>query len=141
VEFIRKRNRRPFQIKFAAYPEAHPQARIRGGPGNFIRKAKSGGDSAITPSIFTAGLLFSIFVDRVQQGRRGIIPSVPQADHRRSPITARLARFSTLAGAESPRWHFAKHTGSTTVTVLSESISRIRGTQDEYYRNCVRYRL
>lgn len=101
VEFIRAETGDHFHIEVAAYPEAHPQARhFEADLENFIRKAKSGADSAITQYFFTADCYF-YFVDRVRKA--GVdIPIVPGI----MPITnySKLARFSDACGAEIPRW-------------------------------------
>src|SRR5699024_2820705 len=66
----------------------------------FVDKVDAGADAAITQYFFNADAYFD-FVDRVQA--RGVtIPIVPGI----MPITNynQLRRFSTMCGAEIPRW-------------------------------------
>ena len=101
VEFIRRETGDHFHIEVAAYPEMHPQARnFEDDIANFVRKARTGADSAITQYFFNADSYF-YFVDRVRS--LGVdIPIVPGI----MPITnySKLARFSDACGAEIPRW-------------------------------------
>ena len=101
VEFIREETGDHFIIEVAAYPEAHPQARHYDADlEHFVRKAKSGADSAITQYFFNADCYF-YFVERVRKA--GVdIPIIPGI----MPITnySKLARFSDACGAEIPRW-------------------------------------
>ena len=101
VEFIRAETGDHFIIEVAAYPEAHPQARnFEEDLENFVRKAQSGADSAITQYFFNADCYFH-FVERVRKA--GVeIPIVPGI----MPITnySSLSRFSDACGAEIPRW-------------------------------------
>ena len=101
VEFIRHETGDWFHIEVAAYPEMHPQA---AGPvqdlEHFVRKVRSGANSAITQYFFNADAYFD-FVDRAQS--KGVsIPIVPGI----MPITnhTQLVRFSEMCGAELPRW-------------------------------------
>lgn len=101
VEFIRQEHGDWFHIEVAAYPEYHPQSRSAGDDiNNFVAKAKSGANSAITQYFFNADAYFA-FVDEIQA--RGVsIPIVPGI----MPITgfSNLVRFSDMCGAEVPRW-------------------------------------
>ncbi|MCQ4318802.1 methylenetetrahydrofolate reductase [NAD(P)H] [Stutzerimonas stutzeri] len=101
VEFIRVETGDHFHIEIAAYPEMHPQARnFEADLANFVRKAKTGADSAITQYFFNADCYF-YFVERVR--KLGVdTPIVPGI----MPITnySKLARFSDACGAEIPRW-------------------------------------
>lgn len=101
VEFIREETGDHFTIEVAAYPEMHPQApNLEKDLENFVRKAKSGANSAITQYFFNADCYF-YFVDRVQS--MGVdIPIIPGI----MPITnySKLARFSDGCGADIPRW-------------------------------------
>lgn len=101
VTYIRETTADHFFIEVAAYPEFHPQAKSADYDiTNFVRKVKSGADSAITQYFFNADAYF-YFIERCEQA--GVdIPVVPGI----MPITnyARLARFSDACGAEIPRW-------------------------------------
>ena len=101
MEFIREETGDHFTIEVAAYPEMHPQApNLEKDLENFVRKAKSGANSAITQYFFNADCYF-YFVDRVQS--MGVdIPIIPGI----MPITnySKLARFSDGCGADIPRW-------------------------------------
>lgn len=101
VQFIREHSGDWFHVEVAAYPESHPQsATAQSDLDHFVTKVKAGADSAITQYFFNADAYFD-FVDRVRA--RGLdIPVVPGI----MPITnhAQLARFSTMCGAEIPRW-------------------------------------
>lgn len=101
VEFIRRETGDHFFIEVAAYPEFHPQAKnAEHDFQNFLRKAKSGADSAITQYFYNADAYF-YFVDRCE--KHGIdIPIVPGI----MPITnyEKIARFSDACGADIPRW-------------------------------------
>ncbi len=101
VEFIRSETGDHFHIEVAAYPEYHPQAQ---NPDqdleNFIRKARSGANSAITQYFYNPYAYFR-FVGRCEQAGLDIavVPGI-------MPITnsSQLARFSDACGAEIPRW-------------------------------------
>ncbi|MDR3352990.1 MAG: methylenetetrahydrofolate reductase [NAD(P)H] [Zoogloeaceae bacterium] len=101
VEFIRAETGNAFQILVAAYPEWHPQARSpEADLQNFVRKAKSGANAAITQYFYNADAYFH-FVDQTRA--LGVeIPIIPGI----MPILgfSRLARFSDACGAEIPRW-------------------------------------
>jgi methylenetetrahydrofolate reductase (NADPH) len=101
VAFIRQETGDWFDIEVAAYPEMHPQARnyeedLR----NFKRKVDAGANAAITQYFFNADAYFHF---RDECAAMGItIPIVPGI----MPISnyGQLARFSTMCGAEIPRW-------------------------------------
>lgn len=101
VEFIRNETGDWFNIEVAAYPEMHPQARNWGDDlTNFKRKVDAGANAAITQYFFNPDAYFN-FVEECRT--RGItVPIVPGI----MPISnyAQLARFSSLCGAEIPRW-------------------------------------
>ena len=101
VRFIRQTSGDHFHIEIAAYPEFHPQADtpehdLR----HFQRKVEAGANSAITQYFFNAAAYFR-FLDDCQKLSIDI-PIYPGI----MPITnyKQLARFSTLCGAEIPRW-------------------------------------
>ncbi|MFA5664453.1 methylenetetrahydrofolate reductase [NAD(P)H] [Castellaniella sp.] len=101
VRFIRAHYGDRFHIEVAAYPEMHPQAdSARQDLQHFVDKVRAGADGAITQYFFNADAYFD-FVDRVRA--RGLdIPITPGI----MPVTnyTQLARFSTMCGAEIPRW-------------------------------------
>jgi methylenetetrahydrofolate reductase (NADPH) len=101
VEFIRAETGDWFHIEVAAYPEMHPQARSpQDDLNNFVRKVKSGADSAITQYFYNADAYFQ-FVEQSQKA--GVtVPIIAGI----MPITnsSQLMRFSEMCGAEIPRW-------------------------------------
>lgn len=101
VALIREHSGDGFHIEVAAYPEVHPQAGSASRDmDHFVGKVKAGADGAITQYFFNADAYFH-FVDQAQA--RGVdIPIVPGV----MPITnhKQLARFSSMCGAEIPRW-------------------------------------
>lgn len=101
VEFIRAETGSHFYIEVAAYPEFHPEARTPAADLlNLKRKVEAGADSAITQYFYNADAYFR-FID--QCAATGInIPIVPGI----MPIynITQLARFSSVCGAEIPRW-------------------------------------
>ncbi len=101
VAFIREQTGDHFHIEVAAYPEMHPESKNAAEDlDNFKRKVNAGADSAITQYFYNADAYLD-FVDRC--GSVGIdIPIFPGI----MPITnyERLARFSSICGAELPRW-------------------------------------
>ncbi len=101
VEFIRAETGSHFHIEVAAYPEFHPEAKTPAADLlNLQRKMDAGANSAITQYFYNADAYFR-FVD--QCGDLGItIPIVPGI----MPIynITQLARFSSICGAEIPRW-------------------------------------
>ncbi|MYN14023.1 methylenetetrahydrofolate reductase [NAD(P)H] [Pusillimonas sp. TS35] len=101
VAFIRQHSGDWFHIEVAAYPETHPQAASgQADLAHFVHKVNAGANSAITQYFFNADAYFD-FVDRARA--KGVtVPIVPGI----MPITnhTQLARFSTMCGAEIPRW-------------------------------------
>jgi methylenetetrahydrofolate reductase (NADPH) len=101
VRFIREHSGDWFHIEVAAYPEMHPQALTASEDlDHFVTKVKAGANSAITQYFFNADA-YSDFVNRARA--KGVsIPIVPGI----MPITnhSQLVRFSTMCGAEIPRW-------------------------------------
>jgi methylenetetrahydrofolate reductase (NADPH) len=101
VEFIRAETGDHFFIEVAAYPEFHPEAKTPAADLlNLKRKMDAGANSAITQYFYNADAYFR-FVD--QCDNLGItIPIVPGV----MPIynITQLARFSSICGAEIPRW-------------------------------------
>ena len=101
VSFIRAETGSHFHIEVAAYPEFHPEARTPAADLlNLKRKAEAGANSAITQYFYNADAYFR-FID--QCATAGInIPIVPGI----MPIynITQLARFSSICGAEIPRW-------------------------------------
>jgi len=101
VEFIREHSGDWFHVEVAAYPESHPQsASAQSDLDHFVAKVQAGANSAITQYFFNADAYFD-FVERARA--RGVdVPIVPGI----MPITnhTQLARFSTMCGAEIPRW-------------------------------------
>lgn len=101
IEFIRAESGDWFHIEAAAYPEMHPQARSpQDDLNNFVRKIRSGANSAITQYFYNADAYFR-FLDEVRKA--GVdVPIVAGI----MPITnyTQLMRFSDMCGAEIPRW-------------------------------------
>ena len=101
VEFIRAETGDHFHIEVAAYPEFHPEARTpEKDVLNLKRKMDAGANSAITQYFYNADAYFR-FVDQCVAA--GItMPIVPGV----MPIynITQLARFSSVCGAEIPRW-------------------------------------
>jgi len=101
VAFIRAETGEHFHIEVAAYPEFHPEARTPAADlQNLKRKMDAGANSAITQYFYNADAYFR-FVD--QCDALGItMPIVPGI----MPIynITQLARFSSICGAEIPRW-------------------------------------
>ena len=101
VEFIRAKTGGQFHIEVAAYPEFHPEARTpEKDVLNLKRKMDAGANSAITQYFYNADACFR-FID--QSIAAGItMPIVPGI----MPIynITQLARFSSVCGAEIPRW-------------------------------------
>lgn len=101
VEFIRTEFNDHFHIEVAAYPEMHPQAKnMQTDLTHFVNKIKAGADGAITQYFYNADAYFR-FVDEVQ--KQGIDTPITAGI---MPITNhdQLMRFSTMCGAEIPRW-------------------------------------
>jgi methylenetetrahydrofolate reductase (NADPH) len=101
VSFIRQETGDWFNIEVAAYPETHPQARnYQEDLANFRRKVEAGANAAITQYFFNADAYFNFVDDCAALGIR--LPIVPGI----MPISnySQLARFSSVCGAEIPRW-------------------------------------
>lgn len=101
VAFIRAETGDHFHIEVAAYPEFHPEARTPTADLlNLKRKVDAGADSAITQYFYNPDAYFR-FIE--QCAAAGInVPIVPGI----MPIynITQLARFSSICGAEIPRW-------------------------------------
>lgn len=101
VAFIRQETGDWFHIEVAAYPEFHPEAASPAADlQHFKRKVEAGANAAITQYFYNPDAYFC-FVD--QCGALDInIPIVPGV----MPIYnfTQLARFSSVCGAEIPRW-------------------------------------
>ncbi|MDR2876083.1 MAG: methylenetetrahydrofolate reductase [NAD(P)H] [Methylobacillus sp.] len=101
VAFIREQTGAHFHIEVAAYPEVHPQTPSpKADLANFKRKMDAGANSAITQYFYNADAYFH-FAEECE--RLGIAaPIVPGI----MPIYnyAQLSRFSSVCGAEIPRW-------------------------------------
>ncbi len=101
VAFIRAETGNHFSLEVAAYPEFHPEARTPAADlQNLKRKIDAGADSVITQYFYNADAYFR-FVE--QCDALGInVPIVPGI----MPIynITQLARFSSVCGAEIPRW-------------------------------------
>jgi len=101
VAFIRSETGNHFHIEVAAYPEFHPEARNPTADLlNLKRKVDAGANSAITQYFYNPDAYFR-FIE--QCAATGInIPIVPGI----MPIynITQLARFSSICGAEIPRW-------------------------------------
>lgn len=101
VEFIRAETGNHFYIEVAAYPEFHPEAKTPTADLlNLKRKMDAGANSAITQYFYNADAYFR-FVDQcVALGiTMPIVPGIMPINN----IT-QLARFSSICGAEIPRW-------------------------------------
>lgn len=101
VAFIRQETGDWFEIEVAAYPEVHPEARSSASDlKHFKSKVDAGADAAITQYFYNPDAYFR-FID--QCSTLGInIPIVPGV----MPIYnyIQLSRFSSVCGAEIPRW-------------------------------------
>jgi methylenetetrahydrofolate reductase (NADPH) len=101
VRFVRAEYGDTFHIEVAAYPETHPQSESAGQDlAHFADKVRAGANGAITQYFFNPDAYFD-FVDRVRA--KGLdIPITPGI----MPLTnyTQLARFSSMCGAEIPRW-------------------------------------
>ena len=101
VAFIRAETGDHFHIEVAAYPEFHPEARTPAADlQNLKRKMEAGANSAITQYFYNADSYFR-FVDQCNT-LDITLPVVPGI----MPIynITQLARFSSICGAEIPRW-------------------------------------
>ena len=101
VAFIRAETGDHFHIDVAAYPEFHPESRTPlADVQNLKRKMDAGANAAITQYFYNADAYFR-FMDLCDS--HGItMPIVPGV----MPIynITQLARFSSVCGAEIPRW-------------------------------------
>ncbi|HEY0634009.1 MAG TPA: methylenetetrahydrofolate reductase [NAD(P)H] [Gammaproteobacteria bacterium] len=101
VSFIRQETGAHFHIEVAAYPEFHPQATsAQADLLNFKRKVEAGANAAITQYFYNLDAYLRFVDDCEAMGLD--IPIVPGI----MPITnyVQLARFSSMCGAELPRW-------------------------------------
>lgn len=101
VQFIRQETGSHFHIEVAAYPEFHPESRTPSADlQNLKRKMDAGASSAITQYFYNADAYFR-FVDQCDAlgVTKPIVPGI-------MPIynITQLARFSSICGAEIPRW-------------------------------------
>lgn len=101
VAFIREETGEYFYIYVAAYPEFHPEVNnVKADLQHFKNKIDAGANAAITQYFFNIDAYFR-FVDNCS--KLGITtPIIPGI----MPISSyeKLLRFSTLCGAEIPRW-------------------------------------
>jgi methylenetetrahydrofolate reductase (NADPH) len=105
VALIREKTDDYFHIEVAAYPEFHPQAKsVHEDMANFKKKIDAGANSAITQYFFNADAYFYFHDDCAKHNI--FVPIVPGI----MPITqfAKLVRFSSLCGAEIPRWIYKR---------------------------------
>lgn len=101
VEFIRAETGDHFHIEVAAYPEFHPEARTpEKDVLNLKHKMVAGANSAITQYFYNADAYFRFIDECLAKGIS--MPVVPGI----MPIynITQLARFSSICGAEIPRW-------------------------------------
>ncbi|HEY0720960.1 MAG TPA: methylenetetrahydrofolate reductase [NAD(P)H] [Gammaproteobacteria bacterium] len=101
VSFIRQETGDHFHIEVAAYPEFHPQApTAQVDLLNFKRKVEAGANAAITQYFYNFDAYLRFVEDCEKMGLD--LPIVPGI----MPITnyVQLARFSSMCGAELPRW-------------------------------------
>ncbi|MGE4349267.1 MAG: methylenetetrahydrofolate reductase [NAD(P)H] [Candidatus Berkiella sp.] len=101
VSWIRKEYGDYFHIAIACYPEVHPQSFDAKKDFNYFKaKVEAGADEAITQYFYNPDSYF-YFVEHCQKENINI-PIVPGI----MPITNynQLARFSSICGAEIPRW-------------------------------------
>ena len=101
VAFIRQETGNWFEVEVAAYPEVHPEAQSCASDLQYFKsKVDAGADAAITQYFYNADAYFR-FID--QCDALGInIPILPGV----MPIYnyTQLSRFSSVCGAEIPRW-------------------------------------
>ncbi len=101
VKLIRQETGDWFHLEVAAYPEFHPEALSAAKDiANFKRKIEAGANSAITQYFYNADAYFR-FIESCQK-EDITVPIVPGI----MPIYnyTQLARFSSICGAEIPRW-------------------------------------
>lgn len=101
VQFIRAETGDWFHLEVAAYPEFHPEAgSAQKDLENFKRKIEAGANSAITQYFYNTDAYFRFVDAALAMGITApIIPGI-------MPIYnfTQLARFSSVCGAEIPRW-------------------------------------
>jgi methylenetetrahydrofolate reductase (NADPH) len=101
IKLIRDATGDYFHLEVAAYPEMHPQAVSPAEDiQNLKRKFDAGANSAITQYFFNSDAYFYFLDECAKQNIfNPIIPGI-------MPITqyTKLQRFSTICGAEIPRW-------------------------------------
>lgn len=101
VRFIRTETGDAFQIEVAAYPEFHPESRSASADvKHFKEKIDAGANAAITQYFYNVDAYFRFVEQAFMQGVD--IPIIPGI----MPIYnfTQLSRFSTVCGAEIPRW-------------------------------------
>jgi methylenetetrahydrofolate reductase (NADPH) len=101
ISCIRRLSGNHFHITVACYPESHPESfNTQEDFKCFLNKVKAGANAAVTQYFYNADAYF-YFVEKCHKANVSI-PIIPGI----LPITNyhRLARFSTLCGAELPRW-------------------------------------
>jgi methylenetetrahydrofolate reductase (NADPH) len=101
VDFIRAETGNHFHIEVAAYPEFHPEAKSPTADLlNLKRKVDAGANSVITQYFYNADAYYR-FVDQCAAAAINV-PIVPGI----MPVynITQLARFSSICGAEIPRW-------------------------------------
>lgn len=101
VAFIRAETGDHFHIEVAAYPEFHPEAKTPAADLlNLKRKMDAGANAAITQYFYNAEAYFRFVAQCEALGiTMPIVPGI-------MPIynITQLARFSSICGAEIPRW-------------------------------------
>ncbi|MGI9322875.1 MAG: methylenetetrahydrofolate reductase [Pseudomonadales bacterium] len=101
VGFIRKETGEHFHIAVAAYPESHPESKtIADDIARFKQKVEAGANIALTQYFYNADAYFR-YMDLCAAANIKV-PIVPGI----MPITnyEGLMRFSSICGAEIPRW-------------------------------------
>lgn len=101
VRHVRQRYGGQFAIEVGCYPELHPESPCAQSELNYLkRKIDAGACAAITQYFFNADAYFQLLDDCAAAGIN--VPITPGI----MPITnyQRLARFSSMCGAEIPRW-------------------------------------
>lgn len=111
IEFIRAETGDHFHIEVACYPEVHPQSRYASQDmQNFLRKIKSGADSAITQFFFNPEAYFHFVDEARRQGldtdAHPIIPGIMPFHN-----YSKIAQFSERDGIDIPRWVSRKMEG------------------------------
>lgn len=101
VRHVRQRYGDQFAIEVGCYPEMHPESACAQSELKYLkRKIDAGACAAITQYFFNADAYFQLLDDCAAAGIE--VPITPGI----MPITnyQRLARFSSMCGAEIPRW-------------------------------------